>query len=64
MIYREKTLKEVSFKSGDVCKECVLIDCSNLELALKIKCEIVAAPKKKIKKKVLESDFNKIEEGQ
>ena len=55
MIYREKTLKEIKFVSGDICKECILIDCIDLSLAHLEKCEIIEtqieAPVKKKKTK-------------
>tara|TARA_R100000951_G_scaffold21125_1_gene17543 strand:+ start:228 stop:461 length:234 start_codon:yes stop_codon:yes gene_type:complete len=51
MIYREQTLKKASFKSGDICKECILIDCSNIDLAHLEKCEVITTTPEKVTKK-------------
>mgnify|MGYP003658350256 CR=1 FL=1 len=51
MIYREQTLTEVSFEAGDICKECILINCLNLDLAHLEKCEIIETTPEKVTKK-------------
>ena len=51
MIYREQTLKSILFKTGDICKECILIDCSNINLAHLEKCEVITTTPEKVTKK-------------
>jgi hypothetical protein len=51
MTYREQTLTGISFLVGDICKECVLINCLNLDLAHLEKCEIITTTPEKVTKK-------------
>jgi hypothetical protein len=50
MIYREQKLEKVTLASGDICKECILLDCIVPNGVHLEGCLVVETPKKKKKK--------------
>jgi len=50
MIYREQKLEKATLLKGDICKECILLDCIVPDGVHLEGCLVVETPKKKKKK--------------
>ena len=62
MIYREQKLEKVTLSKGDICKECILLDCVIPEDVHLEGCLVVETPKKK-KRKTQECEKCKEQDG-